>query len=390
MKKKNFFLVLMLLLGAAGMGYGASKLLPIEQPSSENPSSETSEDDSGEIINLNVIDRHILRAVNQTVTLTVTVLPENATDKTVVWSSSDTTKVSITGTTANTATIKCLQTFNGSVVITARATNGTSETEDDFVATCTCTFLIPIETLDLQFVSPGTTSFNVGQKVNVKVLFTPIDANEVYNITFNNTYLRNNGSYQSLGYSGEIHWYEFEVLANTPAATTTPITVTTVENSLSDSLSIYGGTHLGVDGLTLMNMITVDVTLPAGSPINHDWNYFDDAVSYNYSHPIGTTFKFNIPVFSFVQPQTSITFNTTYFNFVSKVGSGITETSPGVLSYSGVGGGSFTLSVKIGGAGAQYVAFDPQNYGSPQTLSFPFILKQPISGITIDIPEFDF
>jgi len=75
--------------------------------------------------------------VNSTGTLTATVLPNDATDKTVTWSSSDPDYVSINETTGE-YTIMGKKGY-GSATITATATNGTEDTSDDVTATCTIT-----------------------------------------------------------------------------------------------------------------------------------------------------------------------------------------------------------------------------------------------------------
>ena len=75
--------------------------------------------------------------VNSTGTLTATVLPNDATDKTVTWSSSDPDYVSINETTGK-YTIMGTKGY-GSATITATATNGTEDTSDDVTATCTIT-----------------------------------------------------------------------------------------------------------------------------------------------------------------------------------------------------------------------------------------------------------
>ena len=75
--------------------------------------------------------------VNSTGTLTATVLPNDATDKTVTWSSSDPDYVSINAETGE-YEIKGTKGY-GSATITATATNGTDDTSDDVTATCTIT-----------------------------------------------------------------------------------------------------------------------------------------------------------------------------------------------------------------------------------------------------------
>ena len=87
--------------------------------------------------------------VNSTGTLTATVSPDNATDKTVVWSSSDPDYVSINAETGE-YTVMGKKGY-GSATITATATNGTEDTSDDVSAACTITGKVTYTSL-----SPGT------------------------------------------------------------------------------------------------------------------------------------------------------------------------------------------------------------------------------------------
>ena len=75
--------------------------------------------------------------VNSTGTLTATVLPNDATDKTVTWSSDNPNHVKIDAATGE-YTVTGVDGY-GSATITATATNGTEDTSDDVTATCTIT-----------------------------------------------------------------------------------------------------------------------------------------------------------------------------------------------------------------------------------------------------------
>ena len=68
----------------------------------------------------------------ETVTLTATVLPAEATDKSVTWSSSDEAVATVTDGVVTAVAA-------GTATITATATNGTADTSDDFSATCEVT-----------------------------------------------------------------------------------------------------------------------------------------------------------------------------------------------------------------------------------------------------------
>ena len=101
--------------------------------------------------------------VNSTGTLTATVSPDNATDKTVVWSSSDPDYVSINAETGE-YTVMGKKGY-GSATITATATNGTENTSDDVKATCTITGKVTYTSLSVGTVLHTGDTFYTGSTV---------------------------------------------------------------------------------------------------------------------------------------------------------------------------------------------------------------------------------
>ena len=104
--------------------------------------------------------------VNSTGILTATVSPDNATDKTIVWSSSDPGYVSINAETGE-YTIMGTNGY-GSATITATATNGTEDTSDDVTATCTITGKVTYTSLSVGTVLHEGDTFYSGTSIYYK------------------------------------------------------------------------------------------------------------------------------------------------------------------------------------------------------------------------------
>ena len=108
-----------------GMGLGNTKFVfTIEQPTVNVTGVTLSQSEAAMTVG------------GEAVTLTATVAPDNATDKTVVWTSSDPTVATVADGVVTAVAA-------GSATITATATNGTDDTADDKTATCTITVTDP-------------------------------------------------------------------------------------------------------------------------------------------------------------------------------------------------------------------------------------------------------
>ena len=148
--------------------------------------------------------------VNSTGTLTATVSPDNATDKTVVWSSSDPDYVSINAETGE-YTVMGKKGY-GSATITATATNGTEDTSDDVTATCTITGKVTYTSLSVGTVLHTGDTFYTGSTVyfqgSTNVSFTAnmgvITIIEATKSSYNNKYYQcqraSNGTYPNWSY----------------------------------------------------------------------------------------------------------------------------------------------------------------------------------------------
>ncbi|MBR4323486.1 Ig-like domain-containing protein [Treponema sp.] len=110
-------------------------------------------------------------SVGGTETLTATVSPDGATDKTVTWSSDNTSVATVD------ANGKVTAASAGTANITATATNGTDDTSDDKQATCTVTVTAqtaPAETLLTTITPTSTTSYRESTEGVVNVTLSGI------------------------------------------------------------------------------------------------------------------------------------------------------------------------------------------------------------------------
>ncbi|MDD4154230.1 MAG: Ig-like domain-containing protein [Bacilli bacterium] len=120
--------------------------ISISDTSSEDSSSDSNSDSEPAGLAL-IASKTLFQSVGDTITLTATVSPANASDKRVTWASSDVSKVNISNST-NTSTggtvlLTCEAIFEGTVTVTATTVDG------GFEATCGVNYYEAIDSLEV-------------------------------------------------------------------------------------------------------------------------------------------------------------------------------------------------------------------------------------------------
>ena len=171
--------------------------------------------------------------VNSTGTLTATVSPNNATDKTVTWSSDNPNHVKIDAATGE-YTVTGVDGY-GSATITATATNGTEDTSDDVTATCTITGKVTYTSLSVGTVLRTGDTFYTGENV-------------YFNTNPAMSFFANNGVITVVeDTSGSSKYYKFQRGSN---GTIPNVTAYKIKDN-TDGVYITGGSGTSSDKFTL-------------------------------------------------------------------------------------------------------------------------------------------
>ena len=118
----------------------------------------------------------------ETVTLIPTVLPNDATDKSVTWTSSDETVATVTDGVVTAVAA-------GTATITATATNGTADTSDDFSATCEVTVSTATYSVSLKSGTDDATNWQgkAGTGDYQELPLTGLEAGTAVSVKYNGT-----------------------------------------------------------------------------------------------------------------------------------------------------------------------------------------------------------
>lgn len=375
------------------------------------PGSSSEEPDTSEEAVFDIANRpnHIMYAVNDTVVLTVTVTPANAANKTVVWNSSNSSYVSVTPLTENTARLTCLSNFVGSVIITATATQGTSYTGDDVTATCTVTYDHPLESIDIQLWNYGSTPSMNGAAVQVATTTEITDFTNWYALrVFLTPSLPSNAEY-TLSNIGDVDIEDFTTIenianynngqafkfnANTPPEKSINVSVMSADGIHDDAIALTIGQHLGVSGRQITG--SVQVWSNDRATMLNSYASFSDLIvavqTQGKSWLAGVYIYINVNGMSYVQPNYDISFNTSYFGYVAAGSTNMSNPSSGVARVTNpANNATLVLYALASTSGTANVTIDPTNYASTfLNQQLPFVLTEPVTGLSIDQPNVTF
>ncbi len=384
-------------------------------PDSSSPEP-ISEEPVEDVYDISVHQSHIMYAIDDTAVLSVTVSPADAYDKTIVWSTSDNTKISVlkltdatTETPVSTARITCETNFYGEVIITATATQGTTYTGDDVSATCTVTYDHPLEAIDLQLWNYGATPTHTGDASLVsnytditdftnyygfEVVLTP-STPTIYSYSFQNasdidiethTTINDSQAYQS----GQA--FKFDV--NTLPDQTIGFEVISEDNIHGDAIYITIGEHLGVAG----RQVTGDVEVWSNDRATLLDSYasyaaLSVAVAQGKTWLAGVYIYISIDGMSYVDPTCRVTYSSTYFGYVAAGSSNMTNVTSGIADVTDPTSDATLVLYALASTGGvnSNITIDPINYASAllnPILSFE--LTEPVASLSMDDTEVSF
>jgi hypothetical protein len=379
--------------------------LPVVPGSSSEETPNTSEEAVFDIANR---PNHIMYAVNDTVVLTVTVTPANAANKTVVWTSSNPSYVTVTPLTENTARLTCVANFYGSVVITATATQGTSYTGDDVTATCTVTYDHPLESIDIQLWNYGATPAMNGGAAQVTTTTEITDFTNWYALrVFLTPALPSQSGYSFSNLELEIEEYTtitdisqyesgeaFKFVYSTPPESVIEVKVLSDDNEHLDTIAITIGQHLGVAGRVITG--SVQVWSNDRATMLNSYASFAELIvavqTQGKSWLAGSYIYINVNGMDYVNSNYDILFSTTYFGYVAAGSVNITNHSSGVARVTNpANNATLVLYALVSTGGTINVTIDPTYYSSTfLNHQLPFVLTEPVTGLSIDQPNVTF
>lgn len=424
MKKRNnfwgIFLTILLLGGVAVTAYGSSgftkwavddwkeafdfiPLPPISSSEEEPPISSEETPQGEEILDLRSYHNHPFYAVNDTAVLTLTITPSSAADKTIVWTSSDASKVSVTPLTGTTARIKCETNFFGTVTITATATQGTAYTGDDVTATCNVTYNHPVEAIDLQLWNYGATPAHTGNATLVSNYTDITDFANYYAFEVVLTPSLPSQPGYTYSHSGVLNIQDYTTLTNisqlstgqafkfdtvTPPDQSLKIKVLSEDGIHEDEIIITIGQHLGVAGRQITG--SIEVWSNDRATMLNSYASFSDLIvavqTQGKSWLVGVYIYIKINGMSFVQPNYDILYNSSYFAYTAAGSVNMTNYATGQARVTNpANNATLVLYASAATGGTTNVTIDPQYYTSTfLNQSLPFALSEPVTGLSLD------